>query len=184
MMGAHSPRWFITLRRWRLLAVACVMMPLLSVAQDEPKHETIEPWRIQALVAALDGPYTEVRRVAIRWLSEKDVSDQRLADKVGVLLTDNRWNKNRAEVLAALASSGKDGAKFAPQVAEVLKDQNATVRASAALALELTRRAFSSFHSGASAGIVLRMRCNRTITLHSAATLRELPFAHQFTEKI
>jgi len=104
------------------------MMPLLSVARDEPQRETIQPWRIQALVAALDDPSIKVQRAAIRWLSKKDVSDQRLADKVGVLLQDNRWNKDRAEVLAALASLGKDGAKFAPQVADLLKDQDIDVR--------------------------------------------------------
>src|ERR1700681_806066 len=85
MMRAHSARWFITFRSWRLLAIAWVIMPLLTVAQDEPQRKTIQPWRIQALLAALDDPFIEVQRAAIRWLYKKDVSDQRLADQVGVL---------------------------------------------------------------------------------------------------
>src|SRR5262245_46557743 len=97
-------------RSRRLLGVACAMLPLLSVAQDEPQpqRETLQPWRIEAVVAALDDPSIEVQRAAIRWLSRKEISDLPLADKVGALLSDNRWNNDHAEILGALAGLGKD----------------------------------------------------------------------------
>src|SRR5437016_4689741 len=127
----------MTLRSWQLFGVASAMIPLFCLAQDESKHEAIQPWRIQALLAALDDPSIKVQRAAIRWLSEKDVSNQQLSDKIGSLLTDIRWNGDRVEVLAALASLGKDGAKFAPQVADLLKDPDRDVRDSARDALGL-----------------------------------------------
>jgi HEAT repeat protein len=135
----------MNLKGMSLIVVATWAMCLVSAAQDEPIRVTIPPWRIEALLAALDDPSIEVQRAAIHWLAEKDVSDQRLGDKIGSFLTDNRWNKDRTDVLAALVSVGKDGTKFAPQVAGLLKDPDRDVRNSAVKALGLMGEAGAEF---------------------------------------
>jgi HEAT repeat protein len=91
-------------------------------ADNHPEPE----WRIESLLAALGDPSEDVQRNAIIWMAEKKIEDQRVATKLGELLTDN--SKDRAAILRALSSTGPYQLPEIGRVIQQLSHRDAEIR--------------------------------------------------------
>ena len=138
------------------LALLVAVLLIVNGSHAEEKKPELESWQLKGIVAALDDPDPEVWVKAFNKFSEYKLDQlkhpleipKETIDKIAELLAYKHESKDqtenqrksvqsrvRARAASALGEMGEAAYKYAPQIAELLTDEDSDVHDSAVLAL-------------------------------------------------
>ena len=137
-----NSRWIV---RFFLWSAALCLHASVSLAANAAGSVTsdlsLKNWQYQALLQSLLDPAPQTQSAALTWLHDNGRPDRpdrvppRLLDELGSRLSKPSSANEHAATLRAMASLGEACARFAPEVAALLKDGDLDVREGAAQAL-------------------------------------------------
>jgi HEAT repeat protein len=123
------------LKHHRFLVFALTFILVISfslpwVSAKEKEKPKPQDWQINGIVAALDDGYPEVQGVAFQKIAGYELKDfdrhkaENIAKKAVKVLKDKNVKSNiRSSAADALRNLGEAGAKFAPDIPKILKDE-------------------------------------------------------------
>lgn len=134
MWGFMAINMVLRLRKTVAIIAAMVVMTALFAprvdAEDQPGGP--QPWQLDSARAALQDPSADVRRAALAWLSDKEVTDARFAPLLVPFLRHGQTPEVGHSAANVLIGLGPGAAGIVPDLITLLKDPDQAVRRQAA----------------------------------------------------